>query len=91
MRPASPKPIRGKLEGSGIADDTGAIVASGEKLVKVVVPSKFTSIVKAKPSVVSLVSTGIVPAWSENMLKAKALPEVDIPSGAFRAGPNRLA
>jgi hypothetical protein len=55
-----------------------------------VLPSRFTSNVKAKPLNVSLVSVGMVPAASENMLKAKVLPEVDVPSGELKADPNRL-
>ena len=43
--------------------------------------------VNAKPSVVSLVSVGTVPAVSENMLKANVLPDVETPSGALSAGP----
>src|ERR1035441_7383625 len=61
-----------------------------EKLVTLVVSSRFTFTVNAKPSVVSLVNTGIVPAESENMLNANVLPEVDTPSGELNAGPYRL-
>jgi len=43
--------------------------------------------VNAKPSVVSLVNTGIVPAASEYMLKANVLPEVDTPFGELNAEP----
>jgi len=68
----------------------GTTPVCDEKEVTVVVPSRFTSTVKAKPSVVSLVSAGIVPAASENMLNANVLPDVDTPSGELRAGPNRL-
>ena len=50
-----------------------------EKFVTVVVPSRFTSIVTANSSVVLVVRTGIVPAASENMLKANVLPEVAVP------------
>jgi hypothetical protein len=39
---------------------------------------------------VLLVRAGIVPAASENMLKAKVLPEVETPSGELNAGPKRL-
>ena len=62
----------------------------GKKLVSVVVPSRFTFTVRAKPSVVLVVSTGIVPAVLENTLKAKVLPDVDTPSGELSAGPYRL-
>ena len=41
----------------------------------------------AKPSSISVVRVGIVPAESENMLNAKTLPAVDIPSGDIRAEP----
>ena len=68
----------------------GPTMVSGEKLFTVVVPSRFTPTVKAKPSVVSVVRAGIVPAASENMLKANALPEVETMSGELRAGPLRL-
>ena len=54
------------------------------------VPSRFPSVVKAKPFARSLVSTGIVPAASENMLNANVLPEVETPSGELSAGPYRL-
>ena len=60
------------------------------KFATVVVPFRFTSTVNANPSVVSVVRTGIVPAASENMLKANVLPEVDVPSGELNAGPKRL-
>jgi len=46
--------------------------------------------VKAKPSLIFIVRVGIVPAASENMLKANLLPEVDTPSGELNAGPSRL-
>jgi hypothetical protein len=58
-----------------------------EKFVGVVDPSRFTLSVTAKPSVVSEVSTGTVPAASENILKANKLPDVETPSGEFIAGP----
>jgi len=49
---------------------SGTTVVYDEKLFSVVEPSRLTSMVNAKPSVVSLVSTGVVPAGSENMPKA---------------------
>jgi len=61
-----------------------------EKFVTVVEPSRFTVTMKAKPSVVSVVRAGIVPAASENMLQANVLPEVATPSGELSAGPYRL-
>ena len=81
--------ISGKLHGSGIVVFADATVVCAEELVTVVVPSSFTSTVKANPLVVSVVRTGIVPAASENMLKANLLPDVDVPSGELNAGPNR--
>lgn len=66
---------------------TALTSVSWEKLSSVVVPSRLTLTVNANPSVISLVSTGIVPAASENMLNAKVLPEVDMPLGELRAGP----
>jgi hypothetical protein len=75
-----------KLFGSGTT--VGApMVASGEKLVAVIVPSRPTPSVTANPLIVSVVSAGTVPAVSENMLKANSLPDVDIPSGENTAGP----
>lgn len=62
-----------------------------EKLVTVVVPSRLIAIKKANPSLVSVVRTGIVPAASENMLKANVLPEVETPSGELTAGLVTLA
>ena len=59
-----------------------------EKSVGVVVPSRFTSTRSANP-LGSPVSAGTLPAASENMLKAKLVPEVDTPSGELNAGPNR--
>ena len=38
----------------------------------------------------SLVSAAIVPPGSENMLRPNALPDVDVPSGELKAGPNKL-
>ena len=61
-----------------------------DELVTVVDPSKLTSPVNAKPLVVSVVNTGVMPAVSENRLKANVLPEVDTPSGALNAGPYKL-
>jgi len=89
-------PDRIRLPGSGTppggGDDiiAGVTLVCAELSVTVVEPSRFTSMVKAVPKVVSVVSTGIVPAGSENMLKAKVLPEVDTPSGELSAGPYRL-
>ena len=80
-------PNRAKLLGSGTDDPAGVTVVSEEKFVTVVVPSRFTLTVKANPSVVSLVSAGIVPAALENMLKAKVLPDVAVPFGKLNAGP----
>src|SRR5271167_1355675 len=71
-----------RLQGSG----TVLTVVCSDEFVTVVVPSRLTSIVTAKPFVVSEVSTGIVPAGSENMLNANALPEVEVPSGEVNAG-----
>jgi hypothetical protein len=85
-----PAAINGKAPGSGTARVAGTTVVCAEELATVVVPSRFTSTVKAKPLVISLVRTGIVPAASENMLNAKVLPEVDVPSGELSAGPKRL-
>jgi hypothetical protein len=88
--PASPAAISSSVPGSGVVIIKGPALVSVEKFFKVVVPSRFTSTVTAKPSVVSLVSVGIVPAASENMLNAKELPEEDVPSGEVSAGPNKL-
>ena len=86
VRNSNPNPIE-----SVFGSVTGAFpcvtVVSVEKLFTVVDPSRFTSIVSAKPSVVSLVSMGMVPAGSENRLKANVLPDVETPSGAESAGP----
>ena len=82
--------IGAKALGSGAAALTGLMLVSDEKLVTEVVPSRLTSTVNAKPSVVSVVSAGVVPAGSENMLKANVVPEVDTPSGVLRAGPLRF-
>lgn len=60
------------------------------KSVAAVVPSRFTLTTKANPLAESFVNTGVVPAASENMLNANVLPEVDVPSGEFRALPYRL-
>jgi hypothetical protein len=73
--------------GSGTAVTGLPMLVCDEKLVTVAVPSRLTSIVVANPSVRSDVSAGTVPAASENMLNANVLPEVDIPSGEFTAGP----
>src|SRR5271169_6534429 len=83
-----PAAISGKVPGSGMAGAVaGTTAPSVEKFVTVVVPSRFTSTVKANPSIVSVVRAGIVPAASENILKANVLPEVDVPSGELNAGP----
>ena len=88
VRTASAAPTSIRLPGSGTADSgANTTVVCEEKLFTVVLPSRFTSIVNAKPSVVSLVRTGMVPAASENMLKANVLPEVETPSGESMAGP----
>ena len=87
--PASPnRPVanRRRLDGSGTVEDETMLV-SVDGSVEVVVPSRFTFTVAAKPSVVSVVRAGTVPAGSENMLKAKMLPDVDVPSGELSAGP----
>src|SRR5271165_1447030 len=77
-----------QVPGSGTAGVVGGTtVVCSEKLVTVVVPSRFTSTVKANPSVVFAVRTGVVPVASENMLKANVLPEVDVPSGVLKTGP----
>jgi len=76
-------PSRAKVLGSG----TTPMVVCDEKLVTVVVPSRFTSTLKANPSVVSVVRAGIVPAAFENMLKANVLPDVEVPLGELSAGP----
>ena len=76
QRPTILTAISGKLPGSGTAAVAGTTVVCAEELVTVVVPSRFTSIVKANPLVVSVVRAGIVPAGSENMLKANLLPEL---------------
>ena len=39
---------------------------------------------------VSLVSVGIVPLLSENMLNGKELPDEDVPFGDVSAGPDKL-
>src|ERR1035437_454062 len=86
---ASESPPSKPVPGSGIVL-TGATLVCAEKFVAVVVPSRLTPIVKANPSVVSLVRAGTVPAASANTLKANVLPEVDPPSGELNAGPNKL-
>ena len=73
-------PSRAKVLGSG----TTPMVVCDAKLVTVVVPSRFTSTLKANPSVVR---AGIVPAAFENMLKANVLPDVEVPLGELSAGP----
>ena len=85
----APRKKQKKLLGSGTALVVLMLV-TGEKLATVVVPSRFTSILKANPFVRSVVKAGTVPAALENMLNAKVLPEVDVPSGVLNAGPYRL-
>jgi len=70
--------------------EQSVIVTALEKFVTVVVPSRFTLTSNANPSVVSVVNAGSVPAASENMLKARVLPEVDTPSGELKAGPDNV-
>ena len=84
-----PALTRPRLPGSGTAVVCRPEVCK-EKLFTVVVPSRFTFTVNAKPSVVLVVNAGMVPAASENMLNPKVLPEVDTPSGELNAGPNKL-
>ena len=84
---ASVIPNSAKVLGSGTVL-TMPVLVSGEKLVRVVVPSRFVSTLKANPSVVLLVKTGVVPTASENMLNANVLPDVEVPSGEVKAGPN---
>src|SRR5260370_37630678 len=79
-----------KLHGSGTPLIPASPSFRDETLVTVVVPSRFTSTVKAHPCVASVVRAGMVPAGSENMLKANVLPEVEVPSGEVNAGPYRL-
>ena len=76
-------PISVMPPGSGTA---GTTLVSAEELVTDVVPSRFTSTVKAKPFARSLVRVGIVPVGSENMLHANALPESEMLPGELRAG-----
>ncbi len=83
-----PATRRAELAGSGVVlVVVGSTAVCDEKLVKLVVPSRFTFTVKANPSAVSVVRAGTVPAASENILNANVLPEVETPSGALRAGP----
>ena len=74
-----PTAISGNVPGSGTAGGAvaGSTVICAERFVTVIVPLRFTSIVKANPSVELDVRVGIVPAVSENMLKENVLPEVD--------------
>jgi hypothetical protein len=83
-------PIAIHNEGSGVSAD-GTTLVSVDGSVGLVVPSRFTFTVAAKPSVESVVRAGIVPAGSENMLKANALREVDTPSGELTAGRKDLS
>jgi hypothetical protein len=78
--------MRVKLDGSGTAL-TFVITVSADGLFVKTVPPTFRARVPAKPLTVSEVRTGIVPAASENMLNANALPDMDAPSGEFTAGP----
>jgi hypothetical protein len=82
-------PMRTRPLGSGTVL-TGATLVCGEKLVTVAVPSGLTPTVAPNPSITSVVSTGMVPAASENMLNPKVLPDAEVPSGEFTAGPNSL-
>ena len=75
------------MPGSGDAPADWATVICADEFVTVVVPSRLTFTVNANPLVVSLVSAGMVPAASENILNANVLPEVEAPLGALRAGP----
>ena len=85
MHQISAAPISTKVSGSG----TGCTLVAVEKDVAAVVPSRLTARRTAKPLGL-LVSTGIVPATFENILKENALPEVAVPLGKLSAGPNRL-
>src|SRR5258706_5492151 len=87
---ARPSVSRTSVEGSG----TGTRLATGtppcgleRKVAGVVVPSKFTLTVNVSPFG-SLVSKGVLPVLS-NIAKPKVLSEVDVPSGAVRAGPSK--
>ncbi len=82
--------MRTKLLGSGTVLVTGSTLVWAENLFTVVVPLRFTSTRTAKPSVRLVVSVGMVPAASENMLNANVLPDVELPLGEFNAGPNKL-
>jgi len=80
--------ISAKPFGSGTAlTPAGSTLVSDEKFVRVVEPSKFTLTVNAMAFTSSLVRAGVMPSGSENMLKANALPDVDVPSGELNAGP----
>src|SRR5580658_3598898 len=70
-RPSKPVLSRSRPDGSGTVAET----TSGDTSVLVVVPSVLRLSMKANPFG-SLVSTGMVPAGSENMLNANALPDV---------------
>ena len=86
---ASAVAINARLPGSGTTL-TGVTVVAIEKFVTEISPSKLIFARAANPSVRSVVSVGMVPAASENMLKANVLPELDVPSGVFTAGPKNL-
>ena len=75
--PDNPVANSSRLDGSRTTVDESTVVCV-DGSVTVVVPSRFTSTVAAKPSTVSVVRAGIVPAGSENILKAKTLPDVDL-------------
>jgi len=83
-----PAAISDTAPGSGTAGAViGTTVVCADEFVTGVVPLRLTSAVKAHPLIASVVRTGIVPAASENMLKANVLPEVDVPSSELCAGP----
>ena len=73
-----------------LGSGTPLIVVCIDEFATVVVPSRLIFTVAANPSTKSVVRTGTVPAASENMLKANALPDVEVPSGELRAGPYSL-
>ncbi|SRR5579885_2962983 len=88
---ATPSSVSDPGSGTGVSEVGVLVVVWGEKLVTLAVPSRFVLIVAANPSVKSVVSVGTVPAASENMLNAKVLPDVDVPSGELIAGRGRRA
>ena len=87
QNPVAPSGMSGKLLGSGTVLVACATVVCAEEFVTEVVPSRLTPTVNANPLVASLVSVGIVPAASENILNANVLLEVETPSGELRARP----